>query len=103
MNFFIHKPSSERFWEILEYGIEKNKEALLNFLKELKREGFSKIEDILEISQGYLSKVFHIIVHLVDGFFSIDSTFYNLIEDSHSLSKALRKEIKGKSGKFLYC
>lgn len=49
-DFFIHKPTSERFWEILEYSIEKNKETLLNFLKELKREGFSKIEDILEIS-----------------------------------------------------
>lgn len=91
---------SKEFWEKLNFGIEKNKEILTNFLSELKNEGFSKLEDILEIPQGYLSKVFHIIAHLVDGFFGIDSVFYNLIEDSHFLSESLKREIKEKPREF---
>jgi len=94
------RADSEEFWEKLNFGLEKNKETLLNFLDELKNEGFSKIEDILDVPQGYLSKVFHIIAHLVDGFFGIDSTFYNLIEDSHFLSKSLEREIKENPEKF---
>ncbi|PMP65532.1 MAG: hypothetical protein C0190_06635 [Thermodesulfobacterium geofontis] len=90
----IFSANSEEFWENLSLGIEKNKEILTNYLSELKSEGFSKLEDISEIPQGYLSKVFHIIAHLVDGFFGIDSAFYNLIEDSHFLSEALKREIK---------
>ena len=32
--------------------------------------------------------------HLLDGFFGIDSQFYNLPEDSHWLGESLRKQIE---------
>ena len=36
----------------------------------------------------------HVITHLLDGFFGIDSYFYNLVEDSHWVSEELRATIK---------
>lgn len=96
----IIEASSDNFWEVLELGLKENKEILLRFLVELKNEGYSKLEDILELPQGYLSKILHLIAHLVDGFFGIDSAFYNLIEDSHFLSEALRRKIRENPDEF---
>jgi hypothetical protein len=92
--------TSKEFWENLNFGIEKNRKVLEEFLNEFRKEGFTKIEDISEIPQGYLSKIFHIIAHLVDGFFGIDSAFYNLIEDSHFVSELIKREIKENPEKF---
>lgn len=84
----------ETFFTNLELGVERNKKALKKFIEELKREGYNSFEDTLELPQGYLSKIFHLIAHLLDGFFGIDSYFYNLLEDSHWVSIALMEKIK---------
>ena len=64
-----------------------------NFLDSLKDEGFSTLEDLHGLEQGYASKIFHTIAHLLDGFIGIDSHFYNLEEDSHGISPDLEQKI----------
>ncbi len=83
----------ERFWEVLEKGLQKNYEILQGFIWELKAEGYQLVDDLRSLPQGYLSKLVHLIAHFVDGFFSVDSYFYNLIEDSHFLSPYLKRQM----------
>ena len=83
----------ERFWEVLEKGLQKNYEILQNFIGELKSEGYQLVDDLRSLPQGYLSKLVHLIAHFIDGFFSVDSYFYNLIEDSHFLSPYLKRRM----------
>jgi hypothetical protein len=83
----------ERFWEVLEKGLQKNYEILQGFIGELKSEGYQLVDDLKSLPQGYLSKLVHLIAHFVDGFFSVDSYFYNLIEDSHFLSPYLKRQM----------
>lgn len=98
-NFSVDEGNSpsateKNFWKDLEEALEKNVSLLRNYLSELKREGsILTLEDIERIPQGYLSKIFHLVAHLIDGFFGIDSYFYNLVEDSHWISLPLRKNL----------
>ncbi len=89
------------FWTYLENALAKNKSILKDYLNQLSQEGaISSIFDVENIPQGYLSKLFHLIAHLVDGFFGIDSYFYNLIEDSHFISPVLMKKLKEDPSKY---
>lgn len=90
----ILTPEDSDFYEELEKGLATNRSILENFLRDLETEGYSTIKDLTVLPQGYLSKMFHLVAHFLDGFFSIDSYFYNLIEDSHWISKALMKKIE---------
>ena len=83
-----------RFWERVEAGEVANRMVLANMLADLKAEGFQQLDDIMQLRQGYQSKVFHTIAHLLDGFFGIDTSFYNLEDDSHWLSAARRQQIE---------
>lgn len=85
---------SEVFFKRLEIALQKNRQILENFIEELKSEGYEITERFKTLPQGYLSKVFHSLAHFLDGFFGIDSYFYNLIEDSHFLSPLLEKKLK---------
>lgn len=96
----IIRASEESFFNELNRALEKNKKILENFISELQQEGFTTLSDLLTLPQGYLSKVFHLIAHLLDGFFGIDSYFFNLLEDSHWVSKPLLEEIKREADKF---
>jgi hypothetical protein len=92
----------ERFWEVLEKGLQKNYEILQGFIGELKSEGYQLVDDLRSLPQGYLSKLVHLIAHFVDGFFSVDSYFYNLIEDSHFLSPYLKRQmLRGRQNFYL--
>ncbi len=84
---------NERFWDVLEGALEKNYEILHRFIEDLKSEGYQLIDDLRTLPQGYLSKLVHLIAHFVDGFFSVDSYFYNLIAASHFISHQLRMHI----------
>jgi len=64
---------------------------LLNIVQLLKPFRF---EDIQQMGQGYQSKIFHTIAHLLDGFFGIDTLLYNLEDDSHWLSAERRRQIE---------
>ncbi|MFN3921182.1 MAG: hypothetical protein ACK4K4_02130 [Caldimicrobium sp.] len=90
----ISSAKEKNFEEDLEKALEENRKILRSYLSELKREGsLLTFEDIEKIPQGYLSKLFHTVAHLIDGFFGIDSYFYNLVEDSHGVSLPLRKKL----------
>lgn len=78
----------------LEEGLEANRRALDEVVVELKRAGIRSLDELARIPQGYQSKLAHTAVHLLDGFFGIDSAFYNLVEDSHWLTSQLRREIE---------
>ena len=77
----------------LQEGLAANKQVIGEFLGNLKAEGFVTLEDLKELEKGYVSKIFHTIAHLLDGFIGIDSRFYNFEEDSHGISRDLRQKI----------
>ncbi|MGC9021833.1 MAG: hypothetical protein ACP5J5_01770 [Dissulfurimicrobium sp.] len=82
------------FWVRVDMGIAENRAVLDGFLSELSRAGFKSIPELRELPQGYLSKLLHIATHMLDGFFGVDSYFYNLVEDSHWISHECRKKIQ---------
>lgn len=82
------------FWDKLEKANQKNRQILHELIKELEGEGLTTLEDLQELPQGYKSKMLHVITHLLDGFFGIDTYFYNLEEDSHWVSEELKEKIK---------
>lgn len=82
------------FWPRLEAGIGRNQAVLAELLAELKASGIRSLDDLQHLSQGYQSKLAHTVAHLLDGFFGIDTVFYNMPEDSHWLSDQLREEIR---------
>ena len=82
------------FWPEVEKGIAANRSVLNENIKELQSVGCHTVQDIASLPLGYPSKVLHIIAHLADGFVGIDSTFFNLQEDSHWLSDSLAQKIK---------
>ncbi len=87
------RASDPGFTALLEILQQRNKEIIKQFLNELFQEGYAEIFDLAEIPQGYLSKIFHTLAHLLDGFLGIDSYFYNLEEDSHGISPQLKRKL----------
>ena len=83
-----------RFWPSLEQGLADNHKVLKQLTGELRAAGTKEFSDLLTMPQGFQSKIFHTMAHLLDGFFSIDSQFYNLPEDSHWVGDSLRKQIE---------
>jgi hypothetical protein len=86
--------SSPEFWDALEQARLKNREILHTLITELRGEGVQTLLDLESLPQGYQSNMLHVITHILDGFFGIDSYFYNLIEDSHWVSEALLEKMK---------
>jgi hypothetical protein len=77
-------PASEPgFGDRLHQAIVENQRILHELIEELQREGVKTLNNIEDIPQGYKTKMLHVITHLVDGFFGIDTSFYNFEEDSH--------------------
>ncbi|MFH7320622.1 hypothetical protein ACHHRT_08415 [Desulfurivibrio sp. D14AmB] len=77
----------------LEEGVATNRRVLAEIMAELKVVGVRSLDDLAQLPQGYQSKLVHTAAHLLDGFFGIDSAFFNLVEDSHWLSEPLAGEI----------
>lgn len=88
-----YNAEKQEFWPALEQVINANMSILRGFIDDLQGEGCREIKDLQRLAMGYPSKLLHMIAHLVDGFIGIDSVFYNLIEDSHWISEALRKAV----------
>lgn len=101
---FIEKRSCNAmdgsFHTRLELSLKDNSKILLTFIQELKAEGVNSVDDIAKLHVGYKSKLLHVITHFVDGFFGIDSSFYNLIEGSHWVSDYMLEMIRKKPGEF---
>jgi len=85
--------SNEKFQARLRENLTANQKVVAELLRNLKEEGFAGIDDLRNIEKGYVSKIFHTIAHLLDGFIGIDSRFYNLEEDSHGVSRDLERKI----------
>jgi hypothetical protein len=83
-----------RFWPWLEQGLADNQRVLTQLIGELRAAGTKEFSDLPAMPQGFQSKIFHTMAHLLDGLFGIDSQFYNLPEDSHWLGDNLRKQIE---------
>lgn len=78
----------------LSEAIQKNRRILRGMIEELQREDVTTLDDLDDLPQGYKSKLLHIITHFLDGFFGIDTHFFNLEEDSHWVSDELKKKIE---------
>jgi len=85
--------SEPRFVELLNRAINTNKEILEELLVTIKDEGCSKLDDILKLPQGFQSKMLHTISHLLDGFFGVDSRFFDIDEISHWITENRQNEI----------
>lgn len=82
------------FWPTLEQGIAANRAFARRMVGHLEKEGLTTLDQLLELQQGYATKILHTLTHLLDGFIGIDSVLYNLVEDSHQLSDVLIKAIR---------
>ncbi len=91
---------NRKFTVELSQSIAANRKTLNRFIDEFAKTGFQQIEDFKEVECGYPSKLLHIITHFIDGFIGIDTTFYNLIDDSHWLPDHTRESIKKKPDHF---
>jgi hypothetical protein len=84
---------NQEFSEELAQSIAANRKTLNKFIDEFAKTGFQKVSDFKQVECGYPSKLLHIITHFLDGFIGIDTTFYNLIDDSHWLPEHTQEAI----------
>ena len=78
--------SDPAFRDRLHQAILENQKIIHDLIAELEKEGISTLNDLGDTPKGYKTKMLHVITHLVDGFFGIDTYFYNLEEESHGVS-----------------
>ena len=93
--------SDPGFQRRLEDGMAENRRRLRSLLDEMRREGVETLEDLGELSQGHLTNTLHTATHLLDGFFGIDSHFFNLVEGTHEISDALRRKTASFPGEYM--
>jgi hypothetical protein len=82
-----------RFNKLLQGAIAENRRILGELLGKLQEEGCSTLEDLLALPQGFKSKLLHTISHLLDGFFGIDSRFFDIDEICHWLTEDRRRQL----------
>lgn len=83
-----------RFWPALEKGLAGNRQVVAQLSDELRAAGTKEFSDLLTMPQGFQSKLFHTMAHMLDGFFGIDSRFFSILEDSHWLGDSLREQME---------
>jgi hypothetical protein len=83
-----------QFEKLIMQGVDANRQILSELLGKLTKEGCENLQDILTLPQGFQSKLLHTMSHLLDGFFGIDSKFYDIDEISHWITDNRRKQIK---------
>ena len=86
--------SSNDFEPLVKEALLKNRRLLHNLIEDIQEDGYTTIQDLQTMQQGYKTRIFHVITHLVEGFFGLDTQFYNLEEDSHWVSEELWKKIR---------
>ncbi|MBU0730917.1 MAG: hypothetical protein KKE17_05205 [Proteobacteria bacterium] len=82
------------FWANTEKNIDENQRVLQELINDLEGSGLHSLRDFVSLPEGFQSKTLHIVAHLLDGFFGIDSHFFNLEEDSHRISRQLNEKIR---------
>ncbi len=86
---------NEQFPDTVKWAEEQNRLTLQGLLNEFTDLGYDNLSDLRRVPQGYESKLLHTVTHLLDGFFGLDSFFYNLVEDSNWISSSLIEKIGG--------
>jgi hypothetical protein len=86
--------STQKFEERLREAILENRRILYGLIQELQAEGVKTLNDLKDLPQGYKSKMLHVITHFVDGFFGIDTYFYNLEDNSHWVTESFLEKIR---------
>lgn len=81
------------FENALNMAIAKNHAILADLLNKLKGEGYTEMGHLLELPQGFQSKLLHTMCHLLDGFFGVDSRFFDIDEISNWLTENRRQQI----------
>lgn len=92
--------TDDRFRPTLDQGLAANSTFARRMLDHLKEEGVTTLDHLLELKQGYTTKVLHTLTHLLDGFIGIDSVLYNLVEDSHQVSEGLAESMRTTPGEY---
>jgi len=82
-----------QFAQLLESSVTGNRQILKELLGKLQQEGCSSLDDLLVLEQGFKSKLLHTVSHLLDGFFGVDSRFYDIDEISHWVTENRRRQI----------
>ena len=95
-----YSAETETFWDLVTKGTERNRQVAAGLIADLQEAGFKTLNELNTMEQGYKSKLLHTLTHLLDGFFGIDTFFYNLEEDSHWLSDELASTMKSQPEKF---
>jgi hypothetical protein len=85
--------SDPGFGDRLHQAVLENRRILHELIEELQKEGVKTLNNLEDIPQGYKTKMLHVITHLVDGFFGIDTSFYNFEEDSHWVTDDYRRKM----------
>lgn len=85
--------SDPGFEELLDRVLAKNQQILAELLTKLQNEGYVEMEDLLHLPQGFPSKLLHTMCHLLDGFFGVDSRFFDIDEASNRLTEHRRQQI----------
>ena len=88
------------FAAALAAAVAGNRQIVQSLVVDLEKTGIRTIAELTSLPQGYPSKVLHILTHFLDGFVGVDSSFYNLIDDSHWLPEATSAAMTRDPGKY---
>ncbi|MDA8163564.1 MAG: hypothetical protein M0017_00835 [Desulfobacteraceae bacterium] len=89
------RPGSDPdFWGQLTAALDENRHRAGELIEELGEAGLSSFGQLRDLPQGYESKALHTLAHLLDGFFGVDSYFYNLVDDSHWVPEPRQRLIR---------
>ena len=88
------------FFERIEAATAANRQFLKEQLSELANINVKTVEALNRLPQGFESKTLHTAAHMLDGFFGIDTCFYNLEEESHWLSDKAEEDIRRRPGRY---
>ncbi|MEW6052566.1 MAG: hypothetical protein AB1552_02100 [Nitrospirota bacterium] len=85
--------TSPAFSGRLAQAVAENRRIVHDLIREFQDEGITTLTELGEIPQGYKSKMLHVITHFLDGFFGIDTFFYNLEDDTHWITDEFQKKV----------
>lgn len=92
--------TSPDFFKRIDKAVLENRRILHKLAGELQNEGVNTFRDVVELPQGYKTKILHVITHFLDGFFGIDTFFYNLEGDSHWVSDEIMGAIRDNPSRY---
>jgi hypothetical protein len=81
------------FFDAIHKAEDKNRQMVQSLADDLIQSGYNSLTQLVNVPQGYESKILHILTHFLDGFIGIDSFFYNLVDDSHWLTEQIKQGI----------